>query len=169
MTSMEFLRMEAAHYRLLADQLKSEYGALDDETLHDTMEGISELPEMIEELVRSSLDDEAMVAGLKSRLDAMNERLSRIKERHEKKRALAAWALGSAGLPKIEVPDFSVSLCAGVLRLVISDPTRLSSKYLVPQPPKPDRGAIVAALKGGEAIEGAALEPGVPFIAVRTK
>ena len=169
MTSMEVLRLEAAHYRLLADQLKSEYGALDDDTLRDTMEGISELPQMIEGLVRSALDDEALITGLKSRLDAMSERLARIKERHEKKRALAAWAMGSAGIPKMEVPDFGVSLCAGAQRLVITDATKIPEHYLVPQPSKPDRTAITSALKGGAIIEGAAFEAGNPFIAVRAK
>ena len=169
MSSMEVLRLEAAHYRLLADELKAEYGALDDDTLHDTMEGISELPEMIQELIRSSLDDEGMIAGLKFRLEAMTERLSRLKERHDKKRSLAAWAMGSAGIPKMEVPDFGVSLCAGVQRLIISDPAKLPEKFLVPQPPKPDRAGISTALKAGEAIEGAGFEAGNPFIAVRAK
>jgi hypothetical protein len=169
MTSMEVLRLEAAHYRLLADQLKAEYGALDDDTLRDTMEGVSELPQMIEGLVRSALDDEALITGLKSRLDAMSERLARIKERHEKKRGLAAWAMGSAGIPKMEVPDFGVSLCAGMQRLMISDPTKIPDQFLVPQPSKLDRTAIATALKGGEIIEGAVFETGNPFIAVRAK
>jgi Siphovirus Gp157 len=169
MTSMEVLRLEAAHYRLIADDLKAEYSSIDDETLRDTMEGISELPQMIEELVRSSLDDEALIAGLKLRLDAMGERLSRIKDRHDKKRALAAHAMGLAGIPKIEVPDFGVSLCSGVPRLVISDPTKLPEAFLVPQPPKPDRAGISAALKAGTVIDGAGFEVGNPFIAVRAK
>lgn len=169
MTSMEVLRMEAAHYRLISDQLKAEYGALDDETLRDTMEGLSDLPQMIEALIRSALDDEALIIGLKTRLDAMNERAARIKERHEKKRALSAWAMGSAGIPKMELPDFGVSLCAGVQRLIISDPAKIPDKFFVPQPPKADRTAISTALRAGEMVEGAALESGNPFIAVRSK
>jgi hypothetical protein len=169
MTSMEVLRLEAAHYRLICDQLKSEYGTLDDETLRDTMEGLSDLPQMIETLIRSALDDEALIVGLKTRLDAMNERTARIKERHEKKRALSAWAMGSAGISKMELPDFGVSLCAGVQRLAISDPSKIPDKYFVPQPPKADRMAISNALKAGELIEGAAFEFGNPFVAVRSK
>lgn len=169
MASLEVLRLEAAHYRLLIDQLRADFVAIDDETLHDTMEGLSELPAMVEGLVRSSLDDEAMIVGLKSRLDAMSERLARIKERHEKKRALAAWAMGSAGIPKVEVPDFCVSLCAGAQRLDVSDPGKITEVFLVPQPPKIDRSAVAAALKRGETVEGAQLTTGNPFIAVRTK
>jgi hypothetical protein len=169
MASLEVLRLEAAHYRLLQEQLKEEYSNLDDETLRDTMEGISELPAMVEQLVRSSLDDDILIVGLKSRVDAMTERLARLKERHTKKRGLAAWAMGSAGIPRIEVSDFSVSLNAGAQRLEIIDGTQIPEAFFVPQPAKIDRNAIATAMKRGETVPGAAFEVGNPFIAVRTK
>jgi hypothetical protein len=165
----EVLRLEAAHYHLLQDQLKQDYANLDDETLADTLEGLSELPDMIEEIVRSSLDDEAMIAGLKLRADAMAERLCRLRERHQKKRQLAAWALGAAGLGNMKAPDFSVSLSEGAVRLEVSDESKLPALYLVPQPAKPDRASITAALKRGAAIEGALLVQGQPYISVSTR
>lgn len=165
----ELIRTEAAHYRAVQDQLKADYAHLDDEVLADTLEGLSELPDMIEEIVRSSLDDEALAGALKARLDAMGERLARIKERHQKKRQLASWALGAAGLNKHKAPDFTVSLSEGALRLEISDERQLPAQFLVPQPPRPDRGAISAALKRGEAVEGACLVQGQPYITVSTR
>ena len=54
MMDKEVLRNEGtAHHRLLADQLKESFGELDDETLKDTLQGISDLPDIIEEIVRS--------------------------------------------------------------------------------------------------------------------
>ncbi len=165
----DLLQLEAAQYRLLADQLRQDFGHLDDDTLADTLEGISELPDMIEEIIRSSLDDEAMIAALKMRVEAMAARLARLKERHQKKRQLAAWSLGAAGLGRLKAPDFSVSLSEGALRLEISDETLLAPVYLVPQPPKPDRTAIAAALKQGEPVMGAHLVQGQPYITVSCK
>ena len=165
----ELLRVEAAHYRLLSDQLKLDYAALDDETMADTLEGLSDLPQMIEEVVRSSLEDEDLISALKSRADVLATRLSRLKERHQKKRQLAAWALGAAGMPKIRAADFTVSLSEGSLRLEIQDETKLPSIYLVPQPAKPDRAAITAALKIGTAVEGAGLVQGLPYITVSVR
>ena len=165
----EVLRVEAAHNRLLQDQLKLDYGNLDDETLADTLEGMSELPDMIEEIVRSSLEDEASIAGLKIRADAMAARLSRLKERHHKKRQLAAWALGAAGLAKLKAPDFSVSLSEGAIRLEISDESKIPVQYLVPQPAKPDRAGISHALKCGRTFEGASLVQGQPYITVSVR
>ena len=165
----ELLRSEAAHYHMLQDQLRLDYANLDDETLADTLEGLSDLPQIIEEIVRSGLDDEAMMAGLKLRLDAMAARLARLKERHQKKRALAAFAMGAAGLPKLKACDFSVSLSEGALRLEVSDESFIAPIYFIPQPPKLDRAGITAALKRGETIEGACLMQGQPHISVSSR
>lgn len=165
----EVIRSEAAQYRALQDQLKLDYGQLDDETLADTLEGLSELPQMIEEVVRSSLEDEAMIAGLKLRADAMAARLSRLKERHHKKRQLAAFALSSGGMARLKANDFTVSLSEGALRLEISDESKIPQHYLIPQPPKPDRAGIIHALKQGRIMEGACLVQGQPYITVSTR
>jgi hypothetical protein len=169
MMDKEVLRSEAAHYRLLTDQLKQDFGDLDDETLKDTLEGLSDLPDLIEEIVRSSLEDDALITGLKTRLDDMNARLSRLKARLERKRELATWAMGSAGIPRLDVADFSAFLRQGSVKLVVSDEKQLPLAYLIPQPPKIDRGLLLNALKRGEAIDGAMLATGEPHIAVRTK
>jgi hypothetical protein len=165
----EILRSEAAHYRMLQDQLKQDYAGLDDETLADTLEGISDLPQIIEEIVRSGLEDEALIAGLKLRMDAMAARLARLKERHQKKRALAAYAMGAAGLPKLKACDFSVSISEGALRLEVSDESFIPAIYFVPQPAKLDRAGVTAALKRGEVVVGAQLVQGQPYISVSTR
>jgi hypothetical protein len=165
----QLLHTEAAQYRALSDQLKTDYASLDDETLTDTLEGLSDPPAMIEEIIRSALEDEAMVAGLKLRADAMAERLSRLKERHHKKRQLAAWALRAAGLAKLKAVDFTVSLSECALRLEISDESKIPQHYLIPQPAKPDRAGITNALKEGRLLEGARLVQGQPYITVSTR
>lgn len=169
MISQDILRMEAAHYQTLQEQLRNEYATIDEETLADTLEGISELPQMIEEIVRSSLEDEAMIEALKMRAEAIAARLARFKERHQKKRQLASWALGAAGLAKLKACDFTVSLCEGALRLEVSEESKLADVYFVPQPAKIDRAGIAAALKRGETVEGACFVQGQPYISVSTR
>jgi len=51
----------------LAAQMKLSYAAIDDETLSDALEGLSNLPDIIESIIRSSLEDD--ILGLKSRLE----------------------------------------------------------------------------------------------------
>src|ERR1700690_36193 len=94
------IRSEVSHHLILAGQLKASYDEIDDETLKDTLEGISDLPEAVSAVIRSSLDDEAYIAGLKGRLDDLQARLSRLKDRYAKKQALARWAMVEADLEK---------------------------------------------------------------------
>jgi len=169
MISTELVRLEAARYKLMAEELRTQYQTIDDETLRDTLEGVSDIPQIIETLVRSSLDDGALLAGLKTRIEEMQERQCRVKSRHDKKRELTAWAMAQSGVAKLECPDFGVSLSSGIVRVEIEDTTKLPACYLAPQPPKPDRTAIGHALKSGLLVEGAKLETGKPFITVRTR
>jgi len=69
MTTNESLRSEVTHHVILSNQLKEHYSEIDEETHRDTLEGISALPEAIATIVRSSLDDEAYMVGIKVRLD----------------------------------------------------------------------------------------------------
>jgi hypothetical protein len=169
MISKEVLRLQAAHYRRMAEQLRADCAGIDDETLKDTLEGVSDLPAMIEELIRSSLADGALMTGLKARLEEMDVRLQRLKERHEKKRERAAWAMAAAQMRRLEVEDFSVSLAQGSQKLAILDETKLPAIFFVPQPSKLDRSSLFNTLKRGEAVEGASLILGSPHVAVRTR
>ena len=165
----EILQTEVAYYRHLQDELKKSYSQIDDETVADTLEGISDFPQLLEEVVRSGLEDESLIAALKERADAMGARLSRLKERFQKKRQLVAWALGAAGMPRLKACDFVVSLCEGATRLSVEDEQAIPSEYLVPQPPKLDRAGVTAALKRGENLSGARLVQGEPYITVSTR
>jgi hypothetical protein len=169
MNSPDYLRSEVTHYLILADALKERYGEIDDETLKDTLEGISYLPEAISAVVRSSLDDEAYILGLKGRLEDLQARLSRLKERYEKKRALARWAMVEADLEKVIAEDLSVSLRKGGEKLEVIDEGRVPETFFVPQPAKLDRKGLTEALKRGEMVDGALLVMADPTITVRVR
>jgi Siphovirus Gp157 len=169
MVSKEGMRLEAGRYRYLSEKLKADFSAIDPETLADTLEGLSDLPQMLEVIVRSTLEDDCLIEAMKARIETMNARLARFRERYEKKRALSAWAMESAGIGKLEVEDFSVSLCEGALKAEIADVTRLPSDYLVAVAPRLDRTRLTAALKAGLVIDGASLVKGNAYIAVRVR
>ena len=53
-------------YLQLKERISWNYPQADDETLLDTLEGITDLHEMIAAVIRSALVDEALHAGLRS-------------------------------------------------------------------------------------------------------
>ena len=142
---------------------------VDEETLLDTLEGITDLHEMIAAVIRSALVDEALQAGLRTRLEEMRQRLARLEERGAKKRQLALEAMCEVGLKKLEQPDFTASARAGIPSLIVVSEGSVPEAYWVPQPPKLDRQALLADLKRGTEIPGAQLGNPKPTLAVRTK
>ena len=160
----ELIRYQATKERLLAN-----WPEIDCETLDDTLEGITDLHEMIAAVIRSALVDEALHAGLRFRVDDMRERLSRLELRASKKRQLALEAMTEVGLTKLEQPDFTASARAGSPALVVIAEDRIPEAYWLPQPPKLDRQAILGELKRGIDIPGAQMSNPKPVLSVRTK
>ena len=112
--------VETYRYQLVRARLVECWPELDTETLTDTLEGITDLHEMIAAMIRSALVDEALQAGLRTRLEEMRQRLARLEERGTKKRQLALEAMCEVGLKKLEQPDFTASARAGLPPLVVS-------------------------------------------------
>ena len=163
------LKVESQRYQLVQTRLLECWPELDAETLADTLEGITDLHEMIAAVIRSALVDEALQAGLRTRLEEMRQRLARLEERGAKKRQLALEAMCEVGLKKLEQPDFTASTRAGLPPLVIVAEPEIPEPYWVPQPPKLDRQSLLADLKRGAVIHGAQLGNPKPCLAVRTK
>lgn len=74
------------HFR---ERLREGFPDADDETLADTLEGLTDLTDQLAEVIRSALEDEAFCAALKVRMGEMRERAGRLSLRAEKKRQLA--------------------------------------------------------------------------------
>ena len=163
------LKTELQLYQVLRDRLAQEFPDTDDETIRDTLEGITDLHEMIAAVIRSALVDEALHAGLRSRMDDMKERLSRLEVRASKKRELALHAMSEVGLSKLEQPDFTASTRAGSPALLVISEQTIPPAYWLPQPPKLDRQGLLGELKRGAAIPGAELSNPKPVLMVRTK
>ena len=161
--------VEASKYLQLKRKLIAQYPEADEDTLVDTLEGITDLHEMIAAVIRSALVDEALRIGLRSRLDDMKERLSRLELRASKKRELAlrsddrgrgspSWS--SRTLPP--QPELDP-------RLSWSSRKTIPEAYWLPQPSKLDRQAILGELKRGIEIPGVEMSNPKPVLSVRTK
>ena len=169
MPSRANLKNEVYGYRLHKTALLKRFPEIDDETLQDTLEGITDFHEIIAELVRSALVDKAMALGLTGRIEDMRNRLVRMETRAAKKRQLALDALIDADLKKLEKEDFTLTVRSGTPKLMIVSEDEIPEDYWTEQAPKLDRKGLMAALKEGQRIEGVSLNNPSPTLSVRTK
>jgi hypothetical protein len=160
---------DLACHEFLRKHLKSDFPDADEDTLRDTLEGLSSLPEALAVVLRSYLDDLTLAAALGMRIDAMQERLGRIDHRADKKRELVSTVMERADIKKLAEPDFTASLRSSPPAVVVIDEAQIPQAYWKPQSPQLDRQGISTALKSGATVPGALLSNPEMVLYVRTK
>src|SRR5262245_27451613 len=98
---MSSLVVASAQFRAIRDRIRALDPEIDEETLADTVEGLTGLHEVLAAIVRSALTDEALVGGLRQRIDDMEARLGRLQDRAAKRRQVARDVMLEAEIRKI--------------------------------------------------------------------
>ena len=142
---------------------------IDEQTLADTVEGLTDLHEIVAAIVRAALADEALATGLKGRIAEMQDRLDRLQDCAAKRRQIAKDVMVELELKKITAPDFTVSIRPGMPALLVLDEAAVPSIYWQPSAPRLNRHGLLHELKDGAEIEGVALSNPEPVLSVRTK
>jgi hypothetical protein len=163
------LEFVTATYRAVRDRLRAEDPQIDEQTLADTVEGLTDLHEILTAIIRAALTDEALAGGLKCRIAEMEDRLARLQDRATRRRQIAKDVMVEVDLKKLAAPDFTASIRPGMPALMVIDETAVPSIYWEPRDPKLNRQGLLADLKGGADITGAALSNPEPILSVRTK
>jgi hypothetical protein len=171
MMEMIFMNLEfvATTYRTIRDRLRAQDPQIDEQTLADTVEGLTDLHEILAAIVRAALADEALATGLKGRIAEMQERLERLQERAAKRRQIVKDTMVELDLKKLTAPDFSASIRPGMPALLVIDEAAVPSIYWEPREPRLDRQGLLAELKQGAEITGVTLSNPEPVLSVRTK
>ena len=107
---MDQLTISRIHYHSIRDRLLAEDPTLDERTLADTVEGLTDLHEILQAVIRAALADEALASGLKGRIGEMEDRLSRLQDRASKRRQIAKEVMAELEIKKLEAPDFTASI-----------------------------------------------------------
>jgi hypothetical protein len=159
----------AITYRTVRDRIRAEDPTIDEQTLADTVEGLTDLHEIVTAIIRSALADEALATGLKSRIADMQGRLERLQDRTSKRRQIAKDVMVELDLKKITAPDFTVSIRPGMPALLVLDEAAVPSIYWQPSAPRLNRHGLLYELKAGTEIKGVALSNPEPVLSVRTR
>ena len=163
------LAIAVSTYQLIRERIKAVEVEVDEETLADTLEGLTNLHEVLAHIIRSALIDEALAQGLKGLIALLAERLARIGERAEGKRRIARDAMAELSIAKVSAPDFTLSLRTGQPGLVVTDETEIPADYFEPRAPRLNRMALIADLKRGLQVTGATLGNPEPVLSVRVR
>ena len=163
------LEFAAATYRAIRDRLRAEDPQIDDQTLADTVEGLTDLHEIVTAIIRSALADEALATGLKGRIAEMEDRLTRIQDRASKRRQIAKDVMVELDLKKLTAPDFTASMRPGMPALMVIDEKAVPSIYWEPREPRLNRQELLADLKQGAEVTGVSLSNPEPVLSVRTR
>lgn len=149
-----------AEAEALRAELRATFGD-DEQLLVDTIEGATSLDKVVDTLDAGIFNDENIIAGLKKGKEDIEARMERLKKRVEVQRALAKKALEIAGWNRArECTYATIGLQNKAPALgKIQESKITASRFWKTKDPELDRKALLDALKAGEKIEGAELEP----------
>jgi hypothetical protein len=153
----------------IRDKLLADHGdAIDEETLADTIEGLSNMNEMLVAVVRGALDDAAVAEAIKMRIADLAVRRERYEYRAERRRQIVRDAMANYHIGKLTPPDFTASLRPGQRHVVVTDESLIPQIFWehIPRLKKRDLGE---AMKDGADVTGAALSNPEMVLSVRTK
>ena len=163
------LSFAAATYRTIRDRLHAEDPQIDEQTLTDTVEGLTDLHEILSAIIRAALADQALATGLEGRIGEMQARRDRLQDRATKRRQIAKDVMVELDLKKLSAPEFTASIRPGTPALVVIDEAAVPSIYWEPREPRLNRQGLATDLKQGAEIAGVAFSNPEPVLSVRTK
>jgi Siphovirus Gp157 len=163
------LDFAAIHYRSIRDRILAEDPQIDEKTLADTVEGLTDLHEILSAIIRAALADQVLATGLEGRIGEMQARRDRLQDRATKRRQIAKDVMVELDLKKLSAPDFTASIRPGTPALMVIDEAAVPSIYCEPREPRLNRQGLVTDLKQGAEIAGVTLSNPEPVLSVRTK
>jgi hypothetical protein len=166
---MNQLAFSAIHYRAVRDRIRADDPTLDEQTLADTVEGLTDLHEIITAIVRSAVEDETLSAALRCRIADMQGRFDRLQDRASKRRQIARDVMSQLNLNKITAPDITISIRPGTPSLIVVDEAAVPSIYWQPGEPRLKRQKLANELKDGAEIDGVTLSNPEPVLSVRVR
>lgn len=138
----------------LAEMLES--GEIDQQAYDDTVEALG-ADIAVDDVVKAIRNKSAEAEAFKAEADRLTEKRKRAEAAVDGLKNVLVTYLNATGQKNCKTELFSIS--KGTSKSVaIVDETAIPATYLIPQPAKLDKKAILAKLKAGEQVQGATLE-----------
>lgn len=141
----------------------------DDERAYlDTLEGETDLFELVARLLEKIEDDEGLQAALKEQIEARKLRSDRAGERVKHNREAIMALLQCAGLNKLSLPEATLSVRANPPKPMVTDEAAVPDDFCK-FTRKPDMAAIKAGMESGAVIAGVSFDNGGQALTIRRK
>lgn len=151
----------------VSDELRELLGDdFDEDAFWDTLDGETDAVSVMDHILASMQEDEALAAAAKEQADAIAARAKRIAARAAAKKKTLGLILDAAGQKKVERPLATVSKVAGRMSVQITDEASVPSQ-LCKVVTTPDKTAIKKQLEAGETVPGCELVRGPDSVMVR--
>jgi hypothetical protein len=138
----------------------------DDDTLAITLEGETDLHEVLAAVVARMCDAEAYAEADNKLINDLKERRDRFNTRYDAMRILAMRLMNAAEQRKVELAQKTVSIRTGTPKVIITDEAALPADCIRIKR-EPDKVAIADRLKRGEQVPGAEMSNAEPVLSVR--
>lgn len=140
----------------------------DDDTLRlDTIEGETDLIELIDQAVQRISEIDGLCTGIKSQQDRLKRRRERLEKQASTLRISIEHAMLESNLQRLEFSASTVCMSANPPKVVITDPNQIPTLYMRHKEPEPDKIALKKALQAGDEITGATLSNGGQSLNIR--
>ena len=120
----------------------------------DTVEGLTDVHDILMAIIRSALLDEALARGLKCRVSDMEGRLQRLQDRAAKRRAIAKAAMVDLDIKKLTAPDFTPLSARACPALMVLNEDAVPSIYWAPGEPKLKRQLLPRTSRTAPTLRG---------------
>lgn len=140
----------------------------DEQTFWDTMDGETDIMDVVRELLDEDAKCKANCDYIKNHIQELKNRQARFEARANSVRKALKSIMLATGQEKIPHPLATITLRAGTQSVNITDekevPTQLTKTVT-----SPDKAAIKRLLMAGEQIDGAELVTGPKTVSIRTR
>ena len=131
---------------------------LDEETFLNTLESIQDsIEDKVENTAKVIKSIEADVQAIKEEEKRLKERRQALEKKIDNIKDYLKEQLEKAGIDKVKRPTITVSIQNNPPKAEIVDEKSIPLQFMIPQPAKVDKRAVLDKLKNGERVPGAAL------------
>lgn len=164
----KFITVDVENVKASIASLFAQYPSLadDEELLRDTLEGSTDLKEILERIMSIKFDAEDMTTAIKAREASLKARRERIEAKADAMKGLALSLMQAAKQERVELTEALLTIRKPSKRVEINDIDALPQGYYRTDKVA-DKKAIAESFKAGEAIPGASYVDGSEGLTVK--